>query len=162
MSDDLMFSKHEEKTFDICEFCRYNPSSSFGGKPCKVCPASGREIKTNADRIKAMSDEKLARWLCSIIPGSECMQTCPGRDMCKDGLFGLLEWVSRELDELRKGYCIKNRPYFVRADKWEDFLNHKIDEKILEQCKCIDQMVSDSISSKLENEEGIKTTKEGE
>lgn len=57
---------------------------------------------------------------------------------------------------------IKNRPYIVRADKWEDFLNHKIDEKILERCKCIDQMVSDAISSKLENEEGIKTTKEGE
>lgn len=27
------------------------------------------EIETNADRIKAMSDEELARWLCSIIPG---------------------------------------------------------------------------------------------
>ena len=97
-----MFSKHEETTFDICEFCRYNPPSSFGGKPCTVCPASGREIKTNADRIRAMSDEELARLLCSIIPGPECMQTCPGRDMCKGGIFGLFEWVSRELDELGK------------------------------------------------------------
>lgn len=64
-----MFTEREAQTFDICEFCRYNPPSSFGGKPCTVCPASGREIETNADRIKAMSDEELARWLCSIIPG---------------------------------------------------------------------------------------------
>lgn len=57
-----MFTEREAQTFDICEFCRYNPPSSFGGRPCTVCPASGREIKTNADRIKAMSDEELARW----------------------------------------------------------------------------------------------------
>lgn len=49
-----MFTEREAQTFDICEFCRYNPPSSFGGKPCTVCPASGREIETNADRIKAM------------------------------------------------------------------------------------------------------------
>ena len=93
MSDDLMFSKHEETTFDICEFCRYNPPSSFGGKPCTVCPASGREIETNADRIKAMRDEEFAMWLCSLIPWPECVQMCPGIDLCKEGEIGLLDWA---------------------------------------------------------------------
>lgn len=25
-----------------CEFCRYNPPSSTDGKPCCMCPATGR------------------------------------------------------------------------------------------------------------------------
>ena len=37
---------------------------------------------------------------------------------------------------------IKNRPYFVRADKWEDFLNHKTDDEVLERCKRIDRMIN--------------------
>lgn len=37
---------------------------------------------------------------------------------------------------------IKNRPYFVRADKWEDFLNHKTDDETLERCKRIDRMIN--------------------
>ena len=37
---------------------------------------------------------------------------------------------------------IKNRPYFVRADKWNDFLNHKTDDETLERCKRIDRMIN--------------------
>ena len=67
-----MFSKHEETTFDICEFCRYNPPSSFGGRPCTVCPASGREIKTNADRIKAMRDEEQIKFFSMASKAAGC------------------------------------------------------------------------------------------
>ena len=44
----------------------------------------------------------------------------------------------------RKGdkMSIKNRPYFVRADKWNDFLNHKTDDETLERCKRIDRMIN--------------------
>lgn len=27
----------------ICDFCMFNPPSSFGGKPCTMCPAELRE-----------------------------------------------------------------------------------------------------------------------
>lgn len=47
-------------SFDLCSFCRHNPPSACDGKPCTMCPASGRLITTNADRIRAMSDEELA------------------------------------------------------------------------------------------------------
>lgn len=45
---------------NICKKCIYNPPSSCDEKPCSMCPACGKEIATNADRIRAMSDEELA------------------------------------------------------------------------------------------------------
>lgn len=54
-----------------CESCVHYPPSSFGGKPCWMCntndPLLNRYEKreepviTNAERIRAMSDEELAR-----------------------------------------------------------------------------------------------------
>ena len=44
---------------------------------------------------------------------------------------------------------IKNRPYFVRTDKWEDFLNHKTDDEVLERCRKIDQMINQKIQQQI-------------
>lgn len=56
-----------------CDLCRYNPPSSFDGKPCALCPAAPKEPTeeeqyrmTNADRIRAMSDEELEDFLIRI------------------------------------------------------------------------------------------------
>lgn len=46
--------------FDVCCFCIYGPASSGDGKPCCMCPTSGREIKSNSDHIRAMTEEELA------------------------------------------------------------------------------------------------------
>ena len=54
-------------------------------------------------------------------------------------LLGL--FVSRSQHKGDK-MSIKNRPYFVRADKWNDFLNHKTDDETLERCKRIDRMIN--------------------
>ena len=35
-----------------------------------------------ADRIRAMSDEELAKWLCSIMTAECCDRTCPAREKC--------------------------------------------------------------------------------
>ena len=50
-------------SFDLCSFCRHNPPSACDGKPCTMCPASGRLITTNADWIRAMSDQELSAFL---------------------------------------------------------------------------------------------------
>lgn len=59
-----------------CESCVYYPPSSFGGKPCWLCNTNDpllnryekREepVTTNADRIRAMSDEELAEFIGGI------------------------------------------------------------------------------------------------
>ena len=50
-------------------------------------------VTTNADRIRAMSDEDLAEWICVHI--TECSR-CEGGKMCesRNGHFtGLLRWL---------------------------------------------------------------------
>lgn len=31
--------EYRDKLIAPCDVCRYNPPSSFGGKPCTICPA---------------------------------------------------------------------------------------------------------------------------
>ena len=61
-------------------------------------------------------------------------------------LLGL--FVSRS-QYRRDEMSIKNRPYFVRADKWNDFLNHKTDDETLERCRKIDQMINQKIQQQI-------------
>lgn len=61
-----------------CDLCNFGPPSSMRGKPCTMCPAvpkqetvTERNELTNADRIRAMTDEELAEFLSSIAYGRE-------------------------------------------------------------------------------------------
>lgn len=49
------------------------------------------EPMTNGDRIRAMSDEELGSWLCSIM--ADCDEKCPGRNWCKFGHKGTIAWL---------------------------------------------------------------------
>lgn len=59
------------------------------------------QITTNADRIRAMSDEELAEWierirvLCAI---DACGQACPLKDVC----YSMAEEPTETLDWLRQ------------------------------------------------------------
>jgi hypothetical protein len=55
--------------------------------------------QTNADRIRAMSDEELAKWLCSISTAEGCDRSCPARDMCDLGDNGLIKWLKQPAEE---------------------------------------------------------------
>ena len=91
-------------------------------KGCKKCPAFDKctvthrgsacaalrgsygldtdpEIITNADRIRAMSDDELAKWLCSIMTAECCDRSCPARDICNLGDRGLVKWMKQPADE---------------------------------------------------------------
>ena len=50
-------------------------------------------IVTNADWIRAMSDDELAKWLCGISTAECCDISCPGRDLCERGKNGMEKWL---------------------------------------------------------------------
>ena len=55
--------------------------------------------QTNADCIRAMSDEKLAEWICSRI--TNCEDRCPGKELCGFGrghANGLIDWIKQEAE----------------------------------------------------------------
>ena len=57
---------------------------------------------TNGDRIRAMSDEELAVWLCDLFSVDTCYTHCPGCDSCNDagGLSnGLKKWLQQPAKE---------------------------------------------------------------
>ena len=57
---------------------------------------------TNADRIRAMSDEELAVWLCGLFSVFTCYTHCPGFDLCNDSdeeSNGLKKWLQQPAGE---------------------------------------------------------------
>ena len=71
------------------------------------CPDLNRDCphfcqQTNADRIRAMSDEDLARWICKKMVRCD-PSMCPGAELCKaeDGLAnGLVKWLQQPAEEV--------------------------------------------------------------
>ena len=80
----------------LCDRCVRYPCSENETKLMTLCPAYSPKPKptTNADRIRAMSDEKLANWLCAH---SSC-HNCEGVGNCMDGLNGWLDWLQSPAD----------------------------------------------------------------
>ena len=65
---------------------------------CRTCNGSGEKKQSNADRIRAMSDEELAKWLCSISTAECCDRSCPARDICDLGDNGLIKWLKQPVE----------------------------------------------------------------
>ena len=94
-------------------------------KGCKNCPAFAKctvtyrgsacaalrgtygldndpEIATNADKIRAMSDEELAEWLCQALDCDFCkahMQNIPTYSYCENHESGILKWLQQPAEE---------------------------------------------------------------
>lgn len=101
--------------YPICENCIF-VDESLDKDPCQECNRvflaqrikpnfiSKRKPKTNADRLRAMSDEELAEWMykvivCSTCPCSPCITA---DDIDKDGNIKctpceniLLKWLKQ-------------------------------------------------------------------
>lgn len=58
-----------------------------------IAALRGQTAATNADHIRAMDDDELAKWLCGISTAECCDISCPGRDMCERGSNGLAKWL---------------------------------------------------------------------
>ena len=59
------------------------------------CDTPEKKKTTNADKIRAMPDEELARFLCGL--NSECAK-CPADRVCWAGHNGMLTWLIEEID----------------------------------------------------------------
>lgn len=88
----MKFCKHR-----VMDRCRKN------GRPCtfsKECFEAEEVHKTNADRIRAMSDKELAEFLCHF--RSDDAATCSG---CKSehyyrpGHNGMIDWLQQPVEE---------------------------------------------------------------
>lgn len=72
---------------------------STGSKTCPHCDGTGiREVAfTNADRIRAMSDEELAILICKAY---ECYR-CPGEELCncvEGKANGAMKWLQQPVE----------------------------------------------------------------
>lgn len=76
-----------------CADCRY------GNQPSNWRSGPNYVPGTNADRIRAMSDEELAEWLCSLMTAECCDQRCLARDICNLGDNGLVKWMKQTEEE---------------------------------------------------------------
>ena len=81
-----------------CKYCK--AECGFGGenrqRDCK-----GYIPMTNADRIRAMSDEKLACFLCDMISNCD-VRYCPGAETCGTEIGkagGLQRWLKQTTEE---------------------------------------------------------------
>ena len=69
------------------------------GVSCKV---TKKPVVTNADKIRAMSDEELAEWLCQTLDCDFCkahMQNMPTHSCCENHESGILKWLQQPAEE---------------------------------------------------------------
>ena len=79
--------------------CSAYPPAHIDREAWEPCGAYVPKIVTNADRIRAMSDEELAEWMCSLMTAECCDQRCPARDICNLGDNGLVKWMKQPAEE---------------------------------------------------------------
>jgi hypothetical protein len=93
----------------ICDCCIYSGRPTYD-YPCSKCDMvigslscmwEYEKILTNGDKIRDMSDEELAVWLCSRFDNCSSY-TCPGANYCngEDGKAnGLVKWLKQPAEE---------------------------------------------------------------
>lgn len=92
-----------------CVYFYGNGMCSYGGdrSEANICVFGPCENETpsNGDMIRRMSDEELAKWICSHMTYMCCERKCPGREICEPEDNGLVKWMKQPAEDRRK----KNR-----------------------------------------------------
>lgn len=76
-----------------CKFCKADCCSRGLNRDAAFC--AGWIKMTNADRIRSMTDEELAVFMCKIV--DDCT-ICVGRDTCTYGRKGTIDWLEQEAE----------------------------------------------------------------
>ena len=92
-----------------CNTCKYVGRPTYKS-PCSECKEFSKyeheSKKTNADRIRAMSDEKLALFVRAIISAESCLcidcdcDECFFKEPCSNGL----KWYGKEMEWLKQSF----------------------------------------------------------
>ena len=73
---------------------------------CRTCNGSGKKLLTNADRIRAMSDEELAMFLCNFRSYNADVYICEGckaEQYCHAGHTGTIDWLQQPAEKVNNG-----------------------------------------------------------
>lgn len=71
---------------------------------CRNCNGSGEKQQTNADRIRAMSDEQLAKFLLDVEQGNFSVDCCDDRfcntqNCCHDCAEAAIKWLKQPAED---------------------------------------------------------------
>lgn len=84
------------KNDTICTTClRLKQGFCDGEKELTACPSYKQ--MTNADRIRAMNDGELAKFLCN--ESSVLCANCDKSEFCNSGQNGYLVWLKQEVKD---------------------------------------------------------------
>ncbi len=75
------------------------------GKCAAMSKCKYKGCFTNADRIRVMSDEELAKFLCDIRSKRSSRYSCEGcvaEEFCHDGHNGMIDWLQQPAEEESK------------------------------------------------------------
>ncbi len=85
-----------------CESCKKYEDCKSGSGLVWPCVAYTPKITTNAERIRAMSDEELAKFLCefrSLGASNHPCNFCKAEEFCSLGHNGMIDWLHRPAEE---------------------------------------------------------------
>ena len=83
-----------------CKLCLAD--CAFSGKDMKKGTCKGYIPMTNADRIRAVSDEELAKFLCNFRSCDSSEHPCNGcqaEPYCMIGHNGMIDWLQQPAEE---------------------------------------------------------------
>lgn len=53
---------------------------------------------TNREKLAAMSDGELGKWICELMDADDCKDLCPARKLCYFGHNGMTKWLKSEAE----------------------------------------------------------------
>ena len=87
---------------DITKICECACSMNCDKNATELRPDRNPDIITNADRIRAMSDEELAEWLCRALDCGFCksyLQDMSIYSCCENQVKGIFDWLQSPTEE---------------------------------------------------------------
>lgn len=96
-------------TFPVCKNCFYH-EIPIAEEPCADCQIhfakdrskphfKSKSKPTKADRVRAMSNEELAEFMChNVSNGTVNCAFCAAAEFCRMGHNGWLDWLKQEED----------------------------------------------------------------
>ena len=89
-----------------CRECKKFYDCLYGGElvgRLTSCPDFQQKPQTNADRIRSMSDEELAKWLDSLCFGFGCELCANVVEKCDENCVEhFMDWLKQPADDLPK------------------------------------------------------------
>lgn len=84
----------------LCYSCKIYKDCHHGLTSAGIiagCPHYEKLVVTNADRIRSMSDEDLAEFMChNVSNGKVNCAFCAAAEFCRTGHNGWLDWLKEE------------------------------------------------------------------